>query len=214
MSNFNKTHLSRSLYWPRKMNKKMCETPEDIHHPGMISFDPYRVFCISTKYVQPNKNAFSVPIKPNFKSKHEKLTPPSPYSAPIPMYALVKIILDQWQELAHQYNFINPDKCTNHGSKTYTTAIMPNALVPIPLKTQLTCQGHKTGVSACPYGRSNNTSEKSLHDGLCAMPTNSKIGSLNASCTNPHAPPHLSLESLPSNLLNPKSNAEDLKLTT
>merc|ERR1711935_758974 len=93
------------------------------------------------------------------------------------------------QQLAHQCNFKNPDTCTNHGSKAYASTSMSNASIPIPLETQLARQGHKTVVSARPYGRSNEVSEKRLQDGLCAMSTNSTILSLNATCTNPHAPP-------------------------
>mmetsp|Transcript_36619 Transcript_36619/g.43762 ORF Transcript_36619/g.43762 Transcript_36619/m.43762 type:complete len:146 (-) Transcript_36619:169-606(-) len=93
------------------------------------------------------------------------------------------------QHLAHQCNFKTPEKCTNSGSKAYTSTIMSNASVPILLETQFARQGHKTVVSTQPYGRSNMISEKRLQDGLCAMPTNSEIVSLSATCTNPHAPP-------------------------
>ena len=91
--------------------------------------------------------------------------------------------------IARLCRLTNPDKCTNHGSKDYASTIMSNALVLIPLETQLARQGHTSVVSARPYGRANDISEKRLQDGLCAMPTNSKIVSLNATCTNPHDPP-------------------------
>lgn len=95
---------------------------------------------------------------------------------------------DTTKELAHQYSFTNPDKHMNHGSKADTYKIIPNALVPIPLETQLACQGQKSVVFARPYGRSNNVSKMQLQDGFCAIRTNSEIVSLNESCTNPRAP--------------------------
>ena len=93
------------------------------------------------------------------------------------------------QELATLCGFTNPDKCTNHGTKAYTTTIMSNAAVPIPLTTRLARQSHSKEISAAPYGRENQVSERRLQDGMSAMPTNPDIVALNGTCINPHAPP-------------------------
>jgi len=124
------------------------------------------------------------------------------------------------QELANLYAFNNPDKCSNHRTKAYTTTIMSNVAVPIPLEAQLALQSHSKEIYAGSYGRANKISEKRLQDGMCAIPINPEIVALNGTCNNPLALPRpipsiplasSSLKSLLSNLQNPQSNVPSVQ---
>ena len=84
--------------------------------------------------------------------------------------------------------FKYPDKCNNPGSNAYAITIMNNANVPIPREAQLTHQGHKSEVSAHPYGRTNDIAKARLQDGLCDMSISIIVCSLNSQYKNKQKP--------------------------
>lgn len=120
--------------------KKICETVQDINHPGHDKLDPYRLILYFDQMCPPQQICLFYTYQNKTQTMVQKSnTNLSIYRTNPNICIEENRIGYMTQELVYLCNFINPDKYINHRSNAFTSTIMSDANIRIPLETQLAC---------------------------------------------------------------------------